>query len=175
MAPPLPNSSLIVEDWFHGLYTAALLVTFCTISEYRDFDWIHSRSNLNYTFPISYQQVVFWIPEKKQDQACPLGMVDDQELPTGPGLLYSLTHLKVWLEGTGDTFFCINIFMADCLFIWRCWVVWNCRWPVVVLPIFATIAGAVLAGFIISDQVSPIKWECCVARRLSQLPKSPQS
>lgn len=43
--------------------------------------------------------------------------IDDNELPTGPGLLYSLTHLKVWIEGTGDTFFCLNIFMADCLFV----------------------------------------------------------
>jgi hypothetical protein len=85
--------------------------------------------------------------------------IDDNELPTGPGLLYSLTHLKVWIEGTGDTFFCLNIFMADCLFVseaidltcfilahssevWRCWIVWNRQWPVVVLPILATLSGA---------------------------------
>ncbi|KAJ7479717.1 hypothetical protein FB451DRAFT_1031540, partial [Mycena latifolia] len=79
--------------------------------------------------------------------------VDDNELPTGPGLLYSLTHLKAWIEATGDTFFCLNIFMTDCLFIWRCWVVWNRRWHIVVLPILATISGAILAGFMISDQV----------------------
>ncbi|KAJ7027970.1 hypothetical protein C8F04DRAFT_964554, partial [Mycena alexandri] len=68
--------------------------------------------------------------------------INDNELPGGPGLLFSLTHLPVWLEGTGDTFFCLNIFMADCLFVWRCWTVWNRRWQIVVLPIFATLAGA---------------------------------
>jgi hypothetical protein len=46
--------------------------------------------------------------------------IDDNELPGGPGLLYSLTHLDAWLEGTGDTFFCLNIFMADCLFVSLC-------------------------------------------------------
>ncbi|KAJ7791793.1 hypothetical protein B0H14DRAFT_2395297 [Mycena olivaceomarginata] len=83
--------------------------------------------------------------------------IDDNELPTSPGLLYSLTHLKVWIEGTGDTFFCLNIFMADCLFVWRCWIVWNRQWPVVVLLILATLSGAVLAGFIVSDQVTALK------------------
>jgi hypothetical protein len=43
--------------------------------------------------------------------------VNNNELPTGPGLLYSLTHIQVWIEGVGDTFFCLNIFMADCLFV----------------------------------------------------------
>ncbi|KAJ7352179.1 hypothetical protein DFH08DRAFT_805454 [Mycena albidolilacea] len=124
-----------------------------------------------------YQQAVFWIPEKEQDRACLRGDIystrhaalnwvyyseavddNDNELPTGPGLLYSLTHLKVWIEGTGDTFFCINCLLCLTPFqIWRCWVVWNRRWPVVVLPIFATIAGAVLAGLIISDQVGALR------------------
>lgn len=49
--------------------------------------------------------------------------VDENELPTGPGLLYSLTHLAVWIEGTGDTFFCLNILLADCLFVRSCFPV----------------------------------------------------
>lgn len=43
--------------------------------------------------------------------------VDENELPGGAGLLYSLTHLSTWIEGAGDTFFCLNILMADCLFV----------------------------------------------------------
>jgi len=43
--------------------------------------------------------------------------VDDNELPGGPGLLFSLTHLATWIEGVGDTFFCLNILLADCLFV----------------------------------------------------------
>jgi len=43
--------------------------------------------------------------------------VDGNELPGGQGLLFSLTHLPVWLEGVGDTFFCLNILLADCSFV----------------------------------------------------------
>ncbi|KAJ7852670.1 hypothetical protein B0H14DRAFT_2759781 [Mycena olivaceomarginata] len=153
MAPPLPISSLIVEDWFHGLYTAAMLVTFRTIVISKRYSGSQRKNRIGLVLAAyicsTMHAALNWVYYSKA--------VDDNELPTGPGLLYSLTHLKVWLEGTGDTFFCINIFMADCLFIWRCWVVWNRRWPVVVLPILATIAGAVLAGFIISDQVGALR------------------
>ncbi|KAJ7343972.1 hypothetical protein DFH08DRAFT_702035 [Mycena albidolilacea] len=83
--------------------------------------------------------------------------IDENELPGGPGLLRSLTHLPAWLEGTGDSFFVLNIFMADCVFIWRCWCVWNRRWKVVVLPALATITGLVLGGIVISDQVIKLR------------------
>jgi len=43
--------------------------------------------------------------------------VDNNEDPNGSGLLFSLTHLPTWIEGVGDTFFCLNILLADCLFV----------------------------------------------------------
>ncbi|KAF7323976.1 hypothetical protein MKEN_00619300 [Mycena kentingensis (nom. inval.)] len=77
------------------------------------------------------------------------------------GLLRSLTHIPAWIEGVGDSFFLLNIFLADCVLIWRCWCVWNRRWTVVVLPAMATtLSGVVLGGIIISDQV--------IARRTSE-------
>ncbi|KAI0312427.1 hypothetical protein OF83DRAFT_659555 [Amylostereum chailletii] len=79
--------------------------------------------------------------------------INDTEGQDGVALLNSLTHIKPWIEATGDAFFCLNIFIADCLFIWRCWVVWQRRWIIVILPICATATGAVLAGLIINDQV----------------------
>ncbi|KAJ7611267.1 hypothetical protein FB45DRAFT_993337 [Roridomyces roridus] len=79
--------------------------------------------------------------------------IDNNELPGGPGLMFSLSHLSAWIEGVGDTFFCINIFMADWIFIWRCWIIWGRRWLIVLLPVAATITGAVLAGIVVSDQV----------------------
>ncbi|KAJ7173011.1 hypothetical protein C8R43DRAFT_679035 [Mycena crocata] len=136
-----------------GLYTAMMLVTLSIIV-----------SNKNYSGSRKYRQIglvlasyicstmhasLNWLYYSRA--------VDDNELPTGPGLLYSLTHLPVWLEGTGDAFFCLNIFMADCLFIWRCWIIWNRRWLIVVLPMLATISGAVLAGIIVSDQVVALR------------------
>ncbi|KAK0212410.1 hypothetical protein DFS33DRAFT_1376903 [Desarmillaria ectypa] len=34
-----------------------------------------------------------------------------------------------------------NILIADSILIWRCWVVWGRRWPMVVLPILLTVSG----------------------------------
>ncbi|KAJ7367648.1 hypothetical protein DFH08DRAFT_829026 [Mycena albidolilacea] len=153
MAPPLPVNSLIVEDWFNGLYTATMLVTLWIIISRKHYPGSRKKWQIMLVLA-SYicstmHSSLNWLYYSEA--------IDDNELPTGPGLLYSLTHLKVWIEGTGDTFFCLNIFMADCLFVWRCWIVWNRQWPVVVLPILATLSGAVLAGFIVSDQVTALK------------------
>ncbi|KAJ6481446.1 hypothetical protein C8R47DRAFT_1322135, partial [Mycena vitilis] len=150
---PLPISSLIVEDWFHGLYTAVMLVTLKMIVTSKHYT--PSQRNWRVGFVVAaytcstMHAAINWLYSARA--------VDNNELSDGPGLLYSLSHLDPWMEGTADTFFCLNILMADCLFIWRCWTVWNRRWPIVALPILATITGAVFAGLIISDQVGADK------------------
>ncbi|KAJ7677727.1 hypothetical protein DFH06DRAFT_1316532 [Mycena polygramma] len=158
---PLPISSLIVEDWFHGLYTAVMLVTLKMIVTSKHYT--PSQRNWRVGFVLAaytcstMHAAINWLYSARA--------IDNNELPNGPGLLYSLSHLDPWMEGTADTFFCLNILMADCLFsydavsaqIWRCWTVWNRRWPIVALPILATITGAVFAGLIISDQVGADK------------------
>ncbi|KAJ7053312.1 hypothetical protein C8F01DRAFT_1260644 [Mycena amicta] len=158
MSPPLPISTCIVEDWFHGLYTAAVFITLWVILTGKQPALNGSRKSIQIALVVlpyicsTIHVAVNWLWYADA--------VDDNELPTGPGLLYSLTHIPAWLEATGDTFFCLNIFLADCVFIWRCWRVWNQRWQIVVLPILATLTGAVLAGIIVNDQV--------VARRSSE-------
>ncbi|KAJ6579075.1 hypothetical protein DFH09DRAFT_979748 [Mycena vulgaris] len=153
MAPPLPISSSIVEDWFHGLYTAAMLVTLWVI-------W-YRKQNGGSRRTVQLAMVI--MPYICSTMHAALNWVwyseaiNENELPGGPGLLFSLTHLPAWLEGTGDSFFVLNIFMADCMLIWRCWCVWRRRWQVIVLPALATITGVVLGGIIISDQVIALR------------------
>jgi hypothetical protein len=43
--------------------------------------------------------------------------VDDNELPGGPGLLNSLSHLDPTLEAIMDSFYILNILMADFVFV----------------------------------------------------------
>jgi hypothetical protein len=43
--------------------------------------------------------------------------VDENELPGGPGLVNSLRHIPPWLEATGNTFFALNILLADSLMV----------------------------------------------------------
>ncbi|KAK7441591.1 hypothetical protein VKT23_016583 [Stygiomarasmius scandens] len=67
--------------------------------------------------------------------------VDSNELPGGDGLLDSLTHLKPWLEGTGNSFMALNILLADGLLLWRTWIVWGRQWWIILFPMLGTLSG----------------------------------
>jgi len=149
MSPPVPTSSLIVEDWFNGLYAGLALLTI----------WIlvfqstsRPKERIAFILVIIVQYVCSTI-HSSLNWVYFAGAVDTNELSTGPGLLYSLTHIATWIEAIGDTSFCLNILIADCIFIWRCWTVWGRKWYIVALPTMATVAGIGLAAVLISDQV----------------------
>ncbi|KAJ7895717.1 hypothetical protein B0H13DRAFT_2034904 [Mycena leptocephala] len=159
MAPPLPINSLIVEDWFHGIFSPSIAeLAYTESSDIKCFAVVFGKQ---YTGSRKHWQIglvlAAWICSTMHASLNWLyysKAIDDNELPGGPGLLYSLTHLDAWLEGTGDTFFCLTFLWQ---IIWRCWTVWNRRWQIVVIPILATLSGAVLAGLIINDQVTALR------------------
>ncbi|KAJ7911954.1 hypothetical protein B0H13DRAFT_2660298 [Mycena leptocephala] len=149
----LSSSSVIVEVWFHGLYTSAMLVTLWLIFYGKNYPGTRRFTQLAIV-------VVPWILSTIHAALIWqwfAGAVDNNEAPTGPGLAYSLAHHPAWLAGVGDTVFALNIFLADIVFIWRCWCVWNRRWVVIVLPALATLVGLILAGFLIHYQVSALQ------------------
>ncbi|KAF8897956.1 hypothetical protein CPB85DRAFT_192388 [Mucidula mucida] len=43
----------------------------------------------------------------------------------------------------------INVFIADCVLIWRCWVIWGQEWIWVALPAILTFCGTVFDGFFV--------------------------
>jgi hypothetical protein len=47
----------------------------------------------------------------------------------------------LWSSLVGSTVFNVSTFIADCIVVWRCWVVWNRKWIVIVLPTITTFAG----------------------------------
>ncbi|SJL10522.1 uncharacterized protein ARMOST_13909 [Armillaria ostoyae] len=53
---------------------------------------------------------------------------------------YSSNNLKIPMAITGI----VSTICADTAMIWRCWMVWGKRWPIVVLPILFLISGIVL-------------------------------
>ncbi|KIP06254.1 hypothetical protein PHLGIDRAFT_515790 [Phlebiopsis gigantea 11061_1 CR5-6] len=145
----LPISSFIVEDWFNGLYTAAVLVTLWIIS----FSGHYGGAQKKYTLAFVVGMYVCSTMHSSLQWQLYSSAINNNEDTDGVKLITSLTTIAPWLEATGDAFFCLNIFLADCLFIWRCWVIWQRRWVIVILPICASITGAVLAGLIVHDQV----------------------
>ncbi|GJE88565.1 hypothetical protein PsYK624_046480 [Phanerochaete sordida] len=149
----VPISSFIAEDWFNGLYTATMLGTLWVIAYSGHFE---GRRKYYHAALVALMYICSTIHASLQ-WFFYSGAIDANEGTDGTQLVQALDHLSPWLEITGSIFFCLNIFIADCLFIWRCWVVWQRRWVVVVLPICANITGAVLAGLIIKVQADAVE------------------
>ncbi|KAJ7239677.1 hypothetical protein C8J57DRAFT_1564742 [Mycena rebaudengoi] len=60
------------------------------------------------------------------------------------------------LSVAGATVFTTNTLIADCVLIWRCWVVWNRNWKIIVLPLICTCVGAGLGYKSIEEQAAYI-------------------
>ncbi|KAJ7264279.1 hypothetical protein C8J57DRAFT_1332239 [Mycena rebaudengoi] len=48
----------------------------------------------------------------------------------------------------------ISFTLADVIMIWRCWVIWGCKWILIVPPILASIAGTVCAGLGLAGSIA---------------------
>ncbi|KAJ6505889.1 hypothetical protein C8R47DRAFT_1209827 [Mycena vitilis] len=141
MIPAFPSSSGIVEDWFHGFYT--VLLTLGTIRKH----YTGSRKYWQIGLVLaSYTCSTFHVALNWAHLAA---VVDDNEIPTGPGLTVSPTHMGAWMQGSH--YFAS---MRSWPIIWRCWTVWSRRWKIVIIPMIATVCGTVLAGLIVANQVT---------------------
>ncbi|PBK63329.1 hypothetical protein ARMSODRAFT_540460 [Armillaria solidipes] len=58
---------------------------------------------------------------------------------------YDLTSSSLLLEIMDETASALNLIIADCTIIWRCWVVWANDWRVIILPIFFVV-GEIVCG-----------------------------
>ncbi|PBK63363.1 hypothetical protein ARMSODRAFT_541034 [Armillaria solidipes] len=54
---------------------------------------------------------------------------------------YNLMFSPVLWETVADTASGLNLIIADCTIIWRCWAVWAHDWRVTIFPIFFVIGG----------------------------------
>ncbi|KAK0203233.1 hypothetical protein DFS33DRAFT_971305 [Desarmillaria ectypa] len=78
---------------------------------------------------------------------------------------YNLMYSSTLLEIISATASALNLIIADCTIIWRCWVVWIHNWKAVALPILLVISEIVCGGNVVlhqftvssGDQIA-IKW-----------------
>ncbi|KAK0232047.1 hypothetical protein EDD85DRAFT_98935 [Armillaria nabsnona] len=56
---------------------------------------------------------------------------------------YDMMYSSAPCEIMGVTATALNLIIADCTIIWRCWVVWAHDWRVIILPIFFVIGETV--------------------------------
>ncbi|KAF4615834.1 hypothetical protein D9613_012372 [Agrocybe pediades] len=75
-----------------------------------------------------------------------LAWIDERNYPGGPGLFIGTANvLIVKGDAAGDAAANIITFMVDSLLIYRCYIIWNSNWMVVVIPIMALIASTVMS------------------------------
>ncbi|PBK83507.1 hypothetical protein ARMGADRAFT_1089350 [Armillaria gallica] len=58
---------------------------------------------------------------------------------------YDSWYSSLFWKIVGDTATALNLIIADCTIIWRCWIVWAHNWRIIILPIFFII-GEIVCG-----------------------------
>jgi len=143
----IPLGSPVLELWFNGFYTCLTIVTLYAIAkkphseERRKKTWI-GIVLLMYIFATIHAVVAI--------------VFEIQTLQVhggNPDVAAAYTRMSPALRGVGAMMFVMSILVADCLFIWRCWVVWERRWIVTVIPILSTLAGLGCALVSVAGQV----------------------
>ncbi|KAJ7141704.1 hypothetical protein C8R43DRAFT_1071603 [Mycena crocata] len=77
--------------------------------------------------------------------------VDNGDSPEAT--LEYLLENPLWLVILPGVVFPANTLVADCVLIWRCWIVWNRNFKIVIIPIVSTIAGAILGFLSVASEV----------------------
>jgi len=68
-------------------------------------------------------------------------------IAASPKLPLQAVQLSVALNRASNTIYVTSNIIADAIFIFRCYAIWNFRWRIVILPVFLTIMTAA-AGYI---------------------------
>ncbi|SJL10972.1 uncharacterized protein ARMOST_14368 [Armillaria ostoyae] len=58
-----------------------------------------------------------------------------------------------WMWAMSGVFASLNILIADCVLIWRAWVVWDRNYKIVVVPIIGAILEISFDGFFLYQDI----------------------
>ncbi|KAF9485686.1 hypothetical protein BDN70DRAFT_538302 [Pholiota conissans] len=138
-----PINAIIVEQWFNGLYTAITVLTIWTINRNRD---ATKANKITWAALVLLMYTSATVHCSMNWNHFANAIAANENPGMGPGFAFSLAHVSAVIEISGSSLLALNIFIADWLFIWRCWMVWQRRWIFVVIPIASTITGIVMAA-----------------------------
>lgn len=135
--------SSIVEIGFHGFYSCVFFATM-----YNCFFNNKARSRDNNKFVIGATIVSYILSTAHiAVRADSMRQAFVFHASTGATITQYLSTTSVPRRVGGAVIFSTNTLVADCMFIWRCWMVWGRDWRVVVAPILFTIVGTAFAIF----------------------------
>ncbi|PBK94207.1 hypothetical protein ARMGADRAFT_1078917 [Armillaria gallica] len=62
----------------------------------------------------------------------------------------------LWVPTISSIVAGINILTADCVIIWRCWIIWGRNWRIVVLPSLCTLCGTIFDIIFLIQELTPL-------------------
>jgi len=143
----IPLGAPVLELWFNGFYTCLAIVTLYAITKKP-----HSEGRRKKTW-IGIVLLMYIFATIHAVVAIVFEIQTLQVHGGNPNVAAAYSRMSPALRGIGSMMFVLSILVADCLFIWRCWVIWERRWIVTVIPILSTIAGLGCALVSVAGQV----------------------
>ncbi|KAJ7087079.1 hypothetical protein C8R44DRAFT_893246 [Mycena epipterygia] len=131
----------LLEMFMNGLYTGVFIATIYSMTFRKKL----SEINIPLCLAIVAMYVFSTVHAASRWVLVNTAFIDHGDTPEST--LAFLAVEPLWLVVVPGVMFPANTLIADSILIWRCWVVWNRNFKIVIIPILCTIAGAVL-GFL---------------------------
>ncbi|KAK0234326.1 hypothetical protein IW262DRAFT_1452880 [Armillaria fumosa] len=133
-------NATFVESFTHGMYTFIFIVALTKLfSKYSTQKYIHRN--------------VFFVVLFVMYTLATVHLAFRWKLVRSSFVMHGPEHLYVYMalasrdtlsaRATYSVTSSINILLADCIMIWRCWTFWNGKWRMIILPILCTIGGTI--------------------------------
>ncbi|KAK0421512.1 hypothetical protein EV421DRAFT_1982940 [Armillaria borealis] len=132
-------NALILESWFHGLYTGIVVATLWTILTATKrlhgpflrtiIIMLYVLRTLAFVMEWAFERHAF-IENGYNDYSVFAALM-------GNDLWWRVSYFIAGITGG------ISTILVDITIIWRCWVLWDFQWPVVLIPIMFLVAATV--------------------------------
>ncbi|SJL17105.1 uncharacterized protein ARMOST_20647 [Armillaria ostoyae] len=133
-------NALILESWFHGLYTGIVVATLwiiLTATKRLHGPFLRTIIIMLYVLR-TLAFVMEWAFERHAFIENGYNDYSVFSALMGNDLWWRVSYFIAGITGG------ISTILVDITIIWRCWVLWNCQWSVVLIPIMFLVAATVM-------------------------------
>ncbi|KAK0214308.1 hypothetical protein IW262DRAFT_1466001 [Armillaria fumosa] len=149
-------NGVIIESLTHGMYTALIAVVLWRIvssstPHQRQIQvlagisvFMYFMATLHLTLKWFYARRAF-ITNGETEETRFLSL-SDALVAGGP----------LWIPVISSIDTSISVLLADCVIIWRCWIIWSRNWRIIVVPSLCTLCGTIFDVFFLLQQLTPL-------------------
>jgi len=146
----IPVGAPVVVVWFNGFYSCLALATVWAIAA-------KSGKDSSRLFWFGMVVLMYTVSTIYSTIQAAFEMNTFANHGASPDVIVAFEDAPIWYTALGASLFSLNILIADCIVIWRCWVVWGRNWYIIVLPALTTLAGLVLSILNVIGEVGVVK------------------